>query len=89
MEMAGDTLLRCPGHVIAVSSMKGGAGKSTLAVNPACALASLGLRAALIDNDEQGSAMTWMTRQRLPVRRVHLPLHRIEERSSTPGSRPS
>jgi chromosome partitioning protein len=77
--MAGDTPLRWPGHVVAVSNMKGGAGKSTVAVNLACALASLGLRVALVDNDEQGSAASWAARRRLPVRCVHLPLHRIEE----------
>jgi chromosome partitioning protein len=79
MGMAGDTPLRRQGHVIAVSNMKGGAGKSTLAVNLACALASLELRVALIDSDEQGSTVAWTTRQRLPVRCVHLPLRRIEE----------
>ena len=79
MGITGDTPLRRPGHVIAVSNMKGGAGKSTLAVNLACALAGLGLRVALVDNDEQGSAYRWTRRQRLPIRCVHLPLHRIEE----------
>jgi ATP-binding protein involved in chromosome partitioning len=41
-------------HVIAVASAKGGVGKSTIAVNLACAFAALGLRTGLLDLDVYG-----------------------------------
>jgi ATP-binding protein involved in chromosome partitioning len=41
-------------HVIAVASAKGGVGKSTVAVNLACAFASLGLLTGLLDLDVYG-----------------------------------
>lgn len=41
-------------HVIAVASAKGGVGKSTVAVNLACALASLGMKTGLLDLDVYG-----------------------------------
>ncbi len=41
-------------HVVAVSSGKGGVGKSTIAVNLACSLAKLGLKTGLLDADIYG-----------------------------------
>ena len=46
------------GSVIALGALKGGVGKSTLAVNVACALAG-SLHVELIDADEQGTAVAW------------------------------
>ena len=63
-----------PAHVVAVANMKGGTGKTTLAVNLACALAGDGLAVALVDNDEQGSAAAWAAAGGLPVECRHLPL---------------
>jgi ATP-binding protein involved in chromosome partitioning len=41
-------------QIIAVASAKGGVGKSTVAVNLACALASLGMKTGLLDLDVYG-----------------------------------
>jgi ATP-binding protein involved in chromosome partitioning len=41
-------------HVIAVASAKGGVGKSTVAVNLACAFAALGMKTGLLDLDVYG-----------------------------------
>ena len=52
-----------PDHVkriIAVASAKGGVGKSTVAVNLACAFARLGLRAGLMDADVYGPSVPQM-----------------------------
>ncbi len=51
------------GHVITIAQQKGGAGKTTLAVNLAVGFARSGRSVALMDTDPQGSAGRWfMTR---------------------------
>ena len=47
-------------HVVAVGSGKGGVGKSTVAVNLACALAGQGLRVGLLDADIHGPTVPKM-----------------------------
>lgn len=49
-------------HIIAVASAKGGVGKSTVAVNLACAFASLGMKTGLLDLDVYGPSAPTLLR---------------------------
>lgn len=63
------------GNLIAVGNLKGGTGKSTIAVNVACALAEAGHRAVLLDADSQRTTSRWHERGRLPVKLAICPLN--------------
>ncbi|MXQ09103.1 AAA family ATPase [Alphaproteobacteria bacterium GH1-50] len=52
------------GKVITVAQQKGGAGKTTIAVNLAVALAKRGKSVALLDTDPQGSMGRWFMARR-------------------------
>jgi len=54
-------------RVIAVGNLKGGTGKSTIAVNLACALAVAGRPSIVIDADPQQTATQWLSRGALPA----------------------
>ena len=75
------------GAIVAFGALKGGAGKSSLAVNVGASLAVRGLRVELVDADEQGSALEWSRadagegRPGLPMRVHPLPASEgIDER---------
>jgi chromosome partitioning protein len=55
-------------QVIACGNLKGGVGKTTIAVNLACALATRGHDVALLDLDPHGGAAAWAAAGRLPAR---------------------
>ncbi len=65
--------------VIAVVNLKGGCGKSTIAVNLACELASGGNRVWLVDNDSQGTATHWLKHGQLPIEGQFMPLENEED----------
>jgi chromosome partitioning protein len=70
---------RDPALVIAVMNLKGGCGKSTIAVNLACELAVSGDSVLLVDNDAQGTSRQWLSQGHLPVRGDFMPLENDED----------
>ena len=62
---------------VAVVSMKGGVGKTTVAVNVACALADENTRVALVDADVQATATEWLAIGKLPVSGYSIPLESV------------
>ena len=52
---------------VAFVSMKGGVGKTTIAVNLACALADENTSVALVDADVQATATEWLAIGNLPI----------------------
>jgi chromosome partitioning protein len=55
------------GQIIVSGNLKGGTGKTTIAVNLACALGERGYAVALLDVDPQGTACDWARRGDLPL----------------------
>jgi chromosome partitioning protein len=70
---------RDPALVIAVLNLKGGCGKSTIAINLACELATSSESVLLLDNDSQGTASHWLSHGRLPVQGEFMPLENDED----------
>ena len=70
---------RDPAVVIAVLNLKGGCGKSTIAVNLACALAENTTSVLLLDTDSQGTASQWLSHGRLPVQGEFMPLENYQD----------
>jgi chromosome partitioning protein len=54
-------------QIIACGNLKGGVGKTTIAVNLACAVATRAREVVLLDLDPHGGALTWAAAGRLPV----------------------
>ena len=65
--------------VIAVVNLKGGCGKSTIAVNLACELAGNGDPVLLLDNDSQGTSSHWLSHGLLPIQGRYMPLENDQD----------
>ncbi len=61
-------------RIITVANLKGGVGKSNIAVNLACELGGGSRRVALVDADPQGTSTHWMSRGRYPAKIYTIPL---------------
>lgn len=70
---------RAVGVLLAVGNLKGGVGKSTLAVNLASAFAAAGWRTTLIDTDPQQTATRWSAQRLLPCRVATSPIRDLAD----------
>ena len=72
--------------IISVCNLKGGAGKSTIAVNLACALHERrSIDCRLVDADRQGTAMAWAAKGQLPIPVVMATLQEAKPEERYPG----
>lgn len=73
-------------NIVSVCNFKGGAGKSTIAVNLACAIQSArDVRCVLVDADRQGTAVRWAQAGKLPVKTVSRVLQEAKPEERYPG----
>ena len=73
-------------RIISVCNLKGGAGKSTIAVNLACALRAVtGLDCILVDADRQATALAWAENGELGIRVTSRVLHEARRDDPFPG----
>jgi chromosome partitioning protein len=68
-----------PALVVALLNLKGGCGKSTIAINLACELAGGTDSVLVLDTDSQGTASHWLSHGRLPVHGEFMPLENDED----------
>jgi len=66
-----------PGWIIALGNLKGGTGKSTIAVNLAAALSRAGWQVCVVDTDPQATSHGWLSRSRLPIAAERKPLKAV------------
>lgn len=67
------------GVLIAIGNLKGGVGKSTLAVNLASAFAATGWSTVLVDTDPQQTATRWSAHRLLPCRVATQPIRDLAD----------
>ncbi len=73
-------------RIISVCNLKGGAGKSTIAVNLACAIrARTGVDCILVDADRQATALKWAENGALGIRVTSRVLHEAKPDDVHPG----
>jgi chromosome partitioning protein len=73
-------------RIISVCNLKGGAGKSTIAVNLACAIRAMtGLDCILVDADRQATALAWAENGELGIQVTTRVLHEARRDDPHPG----